>query len=239
VHSCDPHCPAIRCSRHAQVVNLNAVPRLLANRFEGWPRRVLIVVFLGLAVLSAVNSRRPTGRATTSEVVVLARDVVAGTQLGPADVRARAFPRDLLARGSLRNPTDVVGHRVAATMSSGTPLTSLSLIDGAVSAAIGPGQVAVAVTLATGSVPGLLTPGVTIDLYPLGANPANSAAGAPTGRSPPTAPLASRLRVLAALPQSPEAGKGAALVLACDRTTAGAIAAISDGVFAATLVPAE
>lgn len=122
-------------------------------------------------------------------------------------------------------------------MSRGEPLTASRLLDTGISAALGPGQVALTIGLATGDQAAILQAGAVVDLY--ATNPDTAVV---QSRPPPTANrrLGADVRVLAVLP-TPEdgaaAGNGPSLVIAADRDTAARLADGPAGQFVASLVP--
>jgi Flp pilus assembly protein CpaB len=80
-----------------------------------WPRRLIALACLLLAGLSALHADRPSARADTptAEVVIAARDLLAGTVVGADDERSAAWP------ASLRPATALAQIHNARTDASG------------------------------------------------------------------------------------------------------------------------
>jgi hypothetical protein len=112
------------------------------------------------------------------------------------------------------------------------------LLDTGISAALGPGQVALTIGLAGGNQAAILQAGSLVDLY--AASPDTALIH---GQPPPAANrrLGADVRVLAVLPAASEDGataaSGPSLVIAADRGTAALLADHPAGPFIASLVP--
>lgn len=203
----------------------------------GWPRRAAALLCLTLAVLSAVGRHDAPAPEHRSSVIVAARSLRPGTVLAAADLAATPWPDGLVPAGAVGELSHAVGRTVAAAMTRGEPLTAARLLDTGISAALGPGQVALTIGLAGGNQAAILQAGALVDIY--AANPdAAYVSGSPlpsgTGRR-----VGTNLRVLAVLPVSDNlpGSAGPGLVLAADRTTAARLAVAPAGQFLASLVP--
>ncbi len=124
-----------------------------------------------------VHELRPPAPATV-EVLVLARDVPAGAELGPGDLRTEALPRGLAAPRMLRSPPDVVGERLAVGLPAGFPLAPEVLVGTGLAAGAAPGEVVVPVRLADPAVVDALRPGDRVDLLATSADAAATTGGA-------------------------------------------------------------
>lgn len=217
---------------------------LLPSRFArplsalaGWPRRVAALLCLGLALVSALTSHSPPAEGRSSPVVVAAKPLPPGTVLAAADLAAVLWPAAIVPAAAVARLSDALGHVVGAAMSRGEPLTAARLLDTGISAALGPGQVALTIGLAGGNQAAILQAGALVDLYP--ANPDTALI---QGQPPPAASrqLGAGVRVLAVLPAAEDgatAGSGPSLVIAADRGTAARLADHPAGQFVASLVP--
>lgn len=140
-------------------------------------RHLLLVAAVLCAGWVVVSELRPPPPVTV-EVVVLARDVPAGTELTGADVRLAALPRDLVAPGMLRAPGEAVGEQVAVGLPAGFPVAAEVLVGPGLASGVPPGQVVVPVRLADAAVARTLRPGDRVDLLAATADSAASAGGA-------------------------------------------------------------
>jgi Flp pilus assembly protein CpaB len=207
------------------------------SALAGWPRRVAALLCLALAVWSAVTGHSTPSPEHRSTVVVTVRPLQPGTVLAAADLATARWPVGLVPGSAVHELSHALGHTVAAAMTRGEPLTTARLLDTGMSAALGPGQVALTIGLAGGNQAAILQAGALVDVYASGSD-AGYASGSPpppgTGRR-----LGSDLRVLAVLPASnePPGSTGPSLVLAADRATAARLADAPAGQFLASLVP--
>ena len=205
----------------------------------GWPRRVAALLCLALALLSALTSRAAPATGQQSSVVVTAKPVRPGAVLTAADLALALWPPALVPAAAVVRFSDAVGRTVGAAMTRGEPVTAARLLDTGISTALGPGEVALTIGLASDNQAAILQAGALVDLY---------AASADTGlveaRPPPAGTggrrLATSVRVLAVVRAAEGRatdGSGASLVVAADRTTAARLADRSTGQFLASLVP--
>ncbi|HEX8303584.1 MAG TPA: SAF domain-containing protein [Jatrophihabitans sp.] len=216
------------------------IPSRFAGRLSflaGRPRRIAAVLCLGLAVVSALTSHAPPAGGHTSAVVVAAKPLRPGTVLAATDLAAVLWPAAIVPAAAVPRLSDALGHVVGAAMSRGEPLTAARLLDTGISAALGPGQVALTIGLAGGNQAAILQAGAVVDLYA-----ANSDSALIQGQPPPIASrrLGADVRVLAVLPPSEDGATGSSgpsLVIAVDRGTAARLADHPAGQFVASLVP--
>jgi Flp pilus assembly protein CpaB len=128
------------------------------------PRRVLLRLAIGLTAVAAIDVAlewRSTmnGLGTTVDVVIVQRDVAAGSVLGPADVELRSWPVGLLpdgASGHLR-----VGATARSDLFAGEVLVDDRLFPDP--SGLEPGERLVSLPLSSGSA--ALEPGGRVELY--------------------------------------------------------------------------
>lgn len=124
-------------------------------------RFVVAALCVGAAAGVVVQAQRPPAPATVP-VVVLARDVTAGTALTADDLAVvERLPRDVPA-GSLTRPHEAVDRVTAVDLPALLPLAPSLLTDGTLTGP--PGTVVVAVRLDDPALAGMLTPGSRLDL---------------------------------------------------------------------------
>jgi Flp pilus assembly protein CpaB len=157
--------------------------------------------------------------------------------LAAADLSPARWPATAVPAGALHRSIDAVGRRVAGALARGEPIQLSSLLEPAIAAALGAGQVATTVTLADPHQVAILAIGSRIDLY--GATPTSG--GLVQGAAEGTA-VARNALVLAILPATELSGDLSppdtpGLIIATDPTTAGRLAAHMSTPFLATLVP--
>jgi Flp pilus assembly protein CpaB len=171
-------------------------------------RRPLAGALAGLTVLLLVSALRPQ----TVPIVVAARDLPAGRQLGLADLRVENVPGTVVPDGAVRGPT-VFGRVLAIALRRGTPITDVALISN------GPpnGRVAVPVELSDPAATSALTVGDVVDVL--------------ATRPPQVAVLATDARVLD-LP-----GSTGLVVLALTRPQALHVAAAGDARLSVVIEP--
>lgn len=124
-------------------------------------RFVVAAVCCGAAAAAAVSALRPEPPPTVP-VVVTAREVSAGDELGASDVRVVEVPLGL-APEALRSTDDAVGRSASVRIAPGTALQESLVAAGGLVAAAPPGTVVAPVRLDPG-VSGLLAPGDRVDL---------------------------------------------------------------------------
>ncbi|GIG38708.1 SAF domain-containing protein [Cellulomonas phragmiteti] len=143
---------------------LPASPGPWRTRLRGalWRLRLLLAaVCLGLAAAAVVHAVRPPAPPTVP-VVVLARDVPAGTALAPGDLVVTQVPPGVAPRGALVRQDEAKGRVTATDLPAGLPLVAELLADATLAGP--PGTVVVAVRLDDPAVADLLEPGLHLDL---------------------------------------------------------------------------
>ena len=175
-------------------------------------RRVLLASGLVAAAVASGLSAVVPAAAPTVPVLTAARDLAAGTVLGPTDVVAAAVPVALVPSGALTDVALAAGRLVAGPVRRGEPLTDVRLLG----AALLPkgAQVAVPVRLAEPATAALVQAGDVVDVL----------SAAPEG-GPLASVIAVRLSVLSVPDLSDSAGEGALVVVAASRSTAARLAA--------------
>ena len=114
-----------------------------------------------LAGLSAVAPPAPP----TAAAVVAARDLAAGTALGPDDVTVVRLARSAFPRGSLTSVAQVTGRALVGAVREGEVLTDVRLAGAGVLSGLPAGFVAVPVRLADGGALRLVQPGDRVDVH--------------------------------------------------------------------------
>jgi Flp pilus assembly protein CpaB len=142
-------------------------------RAPGWRRALLLRRALAgvLAAVALALALSPAAGAAGAAVLVAARDLPAGTTLGPADVTVRTWPDEIVPAGALNAPAQADGRILAGAARAGEPVTDLRLA-GPSLAAIATGAsdaVSVPIRLADPAVAGLLAAGSTVDVVTVGA----------------------------------------------------------------------
>lgn len=211
----------------------------LAATLTGWPRRVLAALCLGLAVLSFLRSSSGPGVSGGATVLVTTRSLQPGTVLAAADVRAARWPVADVPGGTIARPADVIGRPIGAAMARGEPVTASRLLNTAISRSLTAGQVALAVTLATGEQAAIVQPGALISLYATADSaPLVEGQAVPGHVAAGNRALASAVRVLAVLPDSGDGHSSQfGVVIATDPGTAARLAGQPLGALLATLLP--
>ena len=214
----------------------------IAIRLRGWPRRVLALACLLLAVVTAIGSQH-NGHPPDpgAPVLVAARDLAAGIRLSSADVQVRTWPASLRPANAPSRPAQVLGRRLAGPIHAGEPLTTTRFAGADLSAGLPANLQAVPVQITGAALLNLVRVGDSVDL--LVGNPVSA------GGSLPSLPerahvLAQRVRVLAVAAPAAAADLGSVdgidngaigLIVAADRATALRIAAATDRPIVATV----
>lgn len=174
--------------------------------------RVLLASGLAAAAVASGLSAVVPPPAATVPVLTAARDLSAGTVLGPDDLVATALPEDLVPEGALTDMAATGGRVAAGPVRRGEPLTDVRLLGAAL---LPKGtQVAVPVRLAEPATAALVRAGDLVDVL----------SAAPEG-GPFASLVAERLAVLSVPDLSDAAGEGALVVVAATRSTAARLAA--------------
>lgn len=192
------------------------------TRRSGFGRTLLLrrAIAAVLVVLAAVLALAP-GRASSADdaVMVAARDLAAGTVLGPGLVTLRGIPQQVVPDGAARVPSAVLGRTLAAPVRRGEPLTDVRLTGSDLTQAIStnPDTVSVSLRLADPAVATLLRPGATVDVVTVGE------------RQDEPVVLARGARVLAVLEAGTHTGEraGRLVLVALDPVAATRVAAAS------------
>lgn len=175
-------------------------------------RRVLLAAGLAAAAVAAgLSALAPTAEPGVL-VLTAARDLVPGAPLATGDVVATSLPRAVVPAGALLDPAAVLGRLVAGPVRRGEPLTDVRLLGAALVA--GSREVAVPVRVAEPATAALVRAGDVVDV--LSASPQGGVVAAV---------VAGGLPVLSVPTLGDDAGEGALLVLAADRSTAARLAA--------------
>lgn len=116
---------------------------------------------VGVAVLAALRTLSPAPDPTT-DVLVAAHDLEAGSVLGEDDLERVAWPVDTAPSG-LAAPADVLGRTVTGPVRAGEPVTDVRLVSAALLEGY-PDLEAVPVRIPDDGVVGLLRVGDRIDL---------------------------------------------------------------------------
>jgi Flp pilus assembly protein CpaB len=190
---------------------MRRVWRRTALRFGRWPRRVLAIGCLALAVLSAVDA---TDGATARVSVVVARiDLPAGVPIRTGQVTVTSWPARLSTTRSLHRVHDAVGRVPVSAIGSGEAVTTTRLLGVDLAVGLPPDWVVATVAIADATTARVLRPGDHVELIrPAVPQEVTSAAG-------PAVVLAHNVRVLAVLSRAgPE--DGVSVAVAVDEATA-------------------
>ncbi len=191
-----------------------AAVRVLA-RLAGWPRRVLAASLLLAAVLAALRPGQPPPRVAADPppgvpVVVVTRDLPAGTTLAVRDLRTVPLPGGAVPAGAARQVRSVLGRVVAGPVRRGEPVTDARLVGPGLTAGLDPREsTAVPVRLADPETAALVRPGDRVDVLGTPVEP-DAAGGAPVAAA---GQVVVGVRVLAVL-RGPSAADGVLLVVA-------------------------
>jgi len=183
-------------------------------------RRPLAALFAAAAAGLALLALRP-GPPPSVRVLAAARDLPAGTPLGPSDLRHLDLPPSAVPVGTLS--TGGAGRVLAGPMRRGEPLTDARVVGAGLLRGYGPGTVATPVRLADAGAARLVHPGDRVDVLtvPSEAAPANG----PRARWDAARVVVSEVPVIATPPPDENgAQEGALVVLATDRPQAVALA---------------
>lgn len=182
---------------------------------NGWPRRLLALVFLLLAALSAVHtsaSGRPSPQSVDSgvEVVVASHDLAAGVVLDAGAMKVESVPRVVRPTTAVSTIGAAVGRRVAGPVGAGELITTSRLVGANLTTGLPAGLIAVPIPLVDAGAVGLIQAGDHVDLLRVPDE---------TG-DVPAATVAAGVLVLAVIPSDPSAAQSnAQLVVAVDRAT--------------------
>lgn len=136
-------------------------------------RRGLAVLLTAVAVWSALGVVHPAPPPTT-RIWTAADDLTGGRVLVASDLRAVAFPRDLVPAGSVRDRDQLLGHLLATPLTRGDPVTHDDVL-GPTRLEGYPGTAALGLRVGDDAVAALLRAGEQVELVatdPQGAHPA-------------------------------------------------------------------
>jgi pilus assembly protein CpaB len=210
-------------------------------RLGGWPRRLLALTLLLLAVL--LWQQGPVGLEGAGQrepVLAAAHDLGPGAVLRSVDVRLVQFDRALVPAGALQSARSALGRTVAGSVRRGEPITDVRLVGpGLTSGLRQPDSVAVPVRLADGESAALLRAGDRVDLLATPADGAGPLTGEPDRQAVEVSgeatevpgdavPVAVGVRVLAVLARSEAATEdGVVVVVAAAEETAHRLAGLA------------
>ena len=188
-----------------------------------WHRRLLASGLLAGSMAFGLQALETPAQPSV-RVVTAARDLAAGSRLGPTDLASVRLPPSSVPDGAITSPAVAVARTLVSAARRGEPLTDARLVgaaptDGADTDARGAGApVAAPVRIADAEAVALLRPGDVIDV--LGAAPSADGGGTPARL------LASAVRVLTVPTTADESslrdlgGDGALIVVTTSSTTA-------------------
>jgi Flp pilus assembly protein CpaB len=185
----------------------------------------------------AGHATPPAGK--TRQVVVASRGLPAGALLQAGDVHPVRWPSEITPASALLDPDRALGRPLVGPIAAGEPVTSMRLLDTALTASLRPGQIAATIRLPDRRQAAILQVGCVIDVY---APPAETVLvqGSPidTGARQDDRLVARGVRVLAVLDSSDKASQdGVSIVIATDNVTASHLASHPSAPFLATLRP--
>ncbi|MEY3734065.1 MAG: hypothetical protein RL347_1424 [Actinomycetota bacterium] len=189
--------------------------RLFVHRF----RRQLAAACAALAVILLASALRPTSPPVV-DVIIAAADLPAGATLSVDDLDLRAVPREFAPPGGFAELSAAVGRTISSGMAAGEIVTETRLI---ATGARTDGLHTVPVRLADAETADLLAPGVTVDLVlPSGDSAAAQGRVIAEGVRVVTVPRPAQASGFG----SPQRRAGSLIVVATDRRTAVALAAV-------------
>ena len=142
-----------------------------------WRWRYLLLAVSVLVATGVVLGELRPPEPVTTDVVVLARDVPAGSELAAGDLTLARLPELALVEAA-RTPAEVLGRRLAVGLPAGFPLTERVLVGPGLVAGLPPGTALVPVRLADPAVAAALHAGDRVDLMSATADSAAGAGGA-------------------------------------------------------------
>lgn len=187
-----------------------------------WHRRLLASGLLAGAMAAGLQALEPP-RPPSVVVVTTARDIPAGSRLGPADLATTRLTPGTVPDGAVTSRSEALSRTLVAAARRGEPLTDVRLVGAGELASGADAAVTVPVRIADADAVSLLRPGDVIDV--LGA-----AAPVDGSGSTPARLLASAVRVVTVpMRDSTSAlgdlgGDGALLLVTTTSTTAARLA---------------
>lgn len=143
-----------------------------------WRWRYLLLAVSVLVATGVVLGELRPPEPVTTDVVVLARDVPAGSELAAGDLTLARLPPELAVAEAAGTPAEVLGRRLAVGLPAGFPLTERVLVGPGLVAGLPPGTALVPVRLADPAVAAALHAGDRVDLMSATADSAAGAGGA-------------------------------------------------------------
>ena len=175
-----------------------AQPHLLTLRIALWrTRRGLTVLVVLLLAVGFTRQLAPPGP-RTEPVVVAARAVAAGHELGRSDLRVQAVPSRWVPDEAVSDPETLLSRRTAVPLPRGLPVVVSALEGQRFDVDPPPGAVVVALTVSAAAAGGMLRAGDVVDVVVPAAAPALESTAASSGQEPggTAAVLARRALVL-------------------------------------------
>lgn len=143
-----------------------------------WRGRYLLLAVAALTATGVVLGELRPPEPVTTAVVVLTRDVPAGSELAAQDVELARLPPELAPPLAAGAPGDVLGRRLAVGLPAGFPLTDRVLVGPGLVEGLPRGTALVPVRLADPAVAATLRAGDRVDLMAATADSAGGAGGA-------------------------------------------------------------
>jgi Flp pilus assembly protein CpaB len=153
-------------------LNPSALNRIVERLRPDWSRTVAArrVAAGALVVLAAIAALRPDPAQERTDIVVAARDLAPGIELGPADVRVETRTASTVPDGAQTDLARVVGATLAGPARRGEPLTDVRVWGPRLAeSAAGPNARIVPLHLDDTALLDLIRPGDVVDV--LGAGP--------------------------------------------------------------------
>jgi Flp pilus assembly protein CpaB len=209
-------------------LNPSPLTRLWFGLRPDWTRTVAArrAAAGGLVVLAAVAALRPDPSAGTTDVVVAARDLTPGVELGPDDVRVESHSAPTVPDGFQADVADLVGSTLAGPARRGEVLTDVRLLSPRLAeATAGPDARIVPLHLADGALLELVRPGDVVDVL------AVDAQGGAEQTAPRVLARGAVVVLTSATKKAPGGGEGVVLVaLPAQQAVDAAAASLSQAV---------
>ncbi|WP_319454733.1 MULTISPECIES: SAF domain-containing protein [unclassified Mycobacterium] len=211
-----------------QSLNPSPLTRLWFGLRPDWTRTVAArrAAAGGLVVLAAVAALRPDPSTGTTDVVVAARDLTPGVELGPDDVSIESRSATTVPDGFQTAITDLVGSTLAGPARRGEVLTDVRLLSPRLAeATAGPDARIVPLHLADGALLELVRPGDVVDVL------AVDAQGGDEQTTPRVLARGAVVVLTSATTKAPGGGEGVVLVaLPAQQAVDAAAASLSQAV---------
>jgi Flp pilus assembly protein CpaB len=154
-------------------LNPSALNRIVDRLRPDWSRTVVArrVAAGALVVLAAIAALRPDPAQERTDIVVAARDLAPGIELGSADVRLETRTAPTVPDGAQTDLARVVGATLAGPARRGEPLTDVRLLGPRLAeSAAGPNARIVPLHLDDTALLDLIRPGDVVDVLGAGAS---------------------------------------------------------------------